>query len=106
MRMVAVSQFIRRNGTRAACALSDVLARDFNMNAARMKWQAHLANGNKAGTGKIQKYIIHDFLSGADGRAQMQNSLPAYVGFPTVLRMPRNGYASFAIRWEKCQILI
>jgi ParB family transcriptional regulator, chromosome partitioning protein len=52
---------------------------------------AAVANGNKDETGKVQKGIIRDFLSGANGRTQAQNWLPAYARFPAAAYTTRGG---------------
>lgn len=41
-----------------------------------------IANGNVTATGKIQKKIIRDFLTGSEGREKVEGWLPNYMAFP------------------------
>ncbi len=61
---------------------------------------ATVADGNRAETGKVQKGIIRDLLSGANGRTQVPNWLPAYARFPAAAYTTRGGTGS-GDRWQK-----
>ena len=63
-----------------------------------------VADGNKSETGKVQKGIIHDFLTGSNGRPQVQNWLPAYARFPAAAYTTRGGTGS-SDSWKKVAAL-
>lgn len=63
-----------------------------------------VADGNKGETAKVQKGIIHDYLTGSNGRPQVQNWLPAYARFPAVAYTDRSGTGS-GDSWKKVAAL-
>lgn len=63
-----------------------------------------VANGNKGETGKVQKGIIRDYITGSNGRSQVQNWLPAYARFPAAAYTDRGGTGS-GDSWRKVAAL-
>ena len=65
---------------------------------------ASVADGNKGETGRVQKGIIHDYLTGSNGRSRVQNWLPAYARFPAAAYTDRGGTGS-GDSWKKVAAL-
>ncbi|MCC7483083.1 MAG: ParB/RepB/Spo0J family partition protein [Hyphomicrobiales bacterium] len=63
-----------------------------------------VADGNKGETAKVQKGIIRDFITGSNGRSQVQNWLPAYARFPAAAYTDRGGTGS-GDSWKKVAAL-
>ncbi len=63
-----------------------------------------VADANKGETGKVQKGIIRDFVTGSSGRTQVQNWLPAYARFPAEAYTDRGGTGS-GDSWKKVAAL-
>ena len=63
-----------------------------------------VADGNKGETMRVQKGIIHDYLTGSNGRSQVQNWLPPYARFPTASYTERGGTGSCE-SWKKVAAL-
>ena len=63
-----------------------------------------VADGNKGETAKVQKGIIRDFITGSNGRPQVQNWLPAYARFPAAAYTDRGGTGS-GDSWKKVAAL-
>jgi ParB family chromosome partitioning protein len=63
-----------------------------------------VADGNKGETGKVQKGIIRDFVTGSNGRPHVQNWLPAYARFPAAAYTDRGGTGS-GDSWKKVAAL-
>jgi ParB family transcriptional regulator, chromosome partitioning protein len=63
-----------------------------------------VADGNKGETGKVQKGIIRDYITGSNGRPQVQNWLPAYARFPAAAYTDRGGTGS-GDSWKKVAAL-
>ena len=63
-----------------------------------------VADANKAETGKVQKGIIRDFITGSNGRSQIQNWHPAYARFPAAAYTDRGGTGS-GDSWKKVAAL-
>ena len=63
-----------------------------------------VADANKAETGKVQKGIMRDFITGSNGRPQVQNWLPAYARFPAAAYTDRGGTGS-GDSWKKVAAL-
>ncbi|WP_246728256.1 hypothetical protein [Mesorhizobium japonicum] len=53
----------------------------------------HVADGNVAEKVKTQKKIIRDFLSGDNGRRQVEAGLPNWMKFPVESYTERGGFA-------------
>ncbi|MBZ0261300.1 MAG: ParB/RepB/Spo0J family partition protein [Hyphomicrobiales bacterium] len=63
-----------------------------------------VADANKGETGKVQKGIIRDFITGSNGRPQIPNWLPAYARFPAAAYTDRGGTGS-GDSWKKVAAL-
>lgn len=63
-----------------------------------------VADANKGETAKLQKGIIRDFITGSNGRQQVQNWLPAYARFPAASYTDRGGTGS-GDSWNKVAAL-
>ena len=59
-----------------------------------------VADGNKAGTGKVQRGIISDYLGGTNGREHKPGWTPRYGRFPAGSYTDRGGL-SFVQEWKK-----
>lgn len=58
-----------------------------------------VAASNKDATGKVQRGIISDYLSGANGREHKHDWMPRYAGFPAKSYTERGGLG-FITEWE------
>lgn len=63
-----------------------------------------VADANRWETAKLQKGIIRDFITGSNGRPQVQNWLPAYARFPAAAYTDRGGTGS-GDSWKKVAAL-
>ncbi|MFZ5676706.1 MAG: hypothetical protein ACOZAM_27410 [Pseudomonadota bacterium] len=61
---------------------------------------AAAAASNKDATGKVQRGIISDYLSGANGREHKPDWMPCYAGFPAKSYTERGGLR-FVTEWKK-----
>ncbi|MEP7174658.1 MAG: chromosome partitioning protein ParB [Aestuariivirga sp.] len=61
-----------------------------------------IAEANKAGTGKVQRAIIKDYLDGTNGRQQNADWLPSYFQFPAKAYTVRGG-VGVVERWNSVQ---
>ncbi len=59
-----------------------------------------VATSNKDATGKVQRGIVSDYLSGANGREHKPGWTPRYAGFPAKSYTERGGLR-FVSEWEK-----
>lgn len=59
-----------------------------------------VAGSNKDATGKVQRGIIRDYLSGANGREHKPGWIPRYAAFPAKSHTERGGLR-FVTDWEK-----
>ncbi|RTM09965.1 MAG: ParB/RepB/Spo0J family partition protein [Hyphomicrobiales bacterium] len=64
----------------------------------------HVAEGNSSEKLKTQKKIIRDFLSGENGRQQVDGWLPRWMAFPVSGYTERGGFRT-ADQWAKVQML-
>ncbi|PAQ05469.1 ParB/RepB/Spo0J family partition protein [Mesorhizobium temperatum] len=64
----------------------------------------HVADGNVAEKVKTQKKIIRDFLSGENGRRQVEAWLPRWMKFPAESYTDRGGFRA-ADQWARVQAL-
>ncbi|WP_192365750.1 ParB/RepB/Spo0J family partition protein [Mesorhizobium mediterraneum] len=64
----------------------------------------HVADGNVAEKVKTQKKIIRDFLSGENGRRQVEAWLPRWMKFPAESYTDRSGFRT-ADQWARVQAL-
>lgn len=64
----------------------------------------HVADGNSSEKVKTQKKIIRDFLSGENGREQVDGWLPRWMAFPASSYTERGGFRT-ADQWAKVQTL-
>lgn len=63
-----------------------------------------VADANKSETAKLHKGIIRDFITGSNGRPQVQNWLPAYARFPAAAYTDRGG-TGCGDSWKKVAAL-
>lgn len=61
---------------------------------------ATVAASNKDATGKVQRGIIRDYVSGTNGREHKPDWMPRYAGFPAKSYTERSGLR-FVSEWEK-----
>ncbi|TGT71820.1 MULTISPECIES: ParB/RepB/Spo0J family partition protein [unclassified Mesorhizobium] len=64
----------------------------------------HVADGNSSEKLKTQKKIIRDFLSGENGREQVDGWLPRWMAFPVSSYTERGGFRT-ADQWAKVEML-
>ena len=64
----------------------------------------HVADGNVAEKVKTQKKIIRDFLSGDNGRRQVETWLPRWMKFPVESYTDRGGFRT-ADQWARVRSL-
>lgn len=62
------------------------------------------ADGNVTATGKVQKKIIRDFLTGDEGREKAEGWLPNYMAFP-FKAYTKNGGIRVQDAWSKVRAL-
>jgi len=63
-----------------------------------------IADGNVTATGKVQKKVIRDFLTGSEGRKKVEDWLPGYMAFP-FKAYTKNGGLSLADNTAKIKKL-
>ena len=64
-----------------------------------------IADGNVTATGKVQKKVIGDFLTGSEGREKVEGWLPNYMAFPFKSHT-KNGGIRAEDTWRKVKGLI
>ncbi len=64
-----------------------------------------IADGNVTATGKVQKTVIRDFLTGSEGREKVEGWLPNYMTFP-FKAYTKNGGIRIEDAWGKVKGLI
>ncbi len=64
-----------------------------------------IADGNVTATGKVQKKVIGDFLTGSEGREKVEGWLPNYMAFP-FKSYTKNGGIRAEDTWRKVKGLI
>jgi ParB family chromosome partitioning protein len=53
-----------------------------------------VAEANEAATGKVKRKIVHDCLTGENGRAKVESWVPKWMAFPPAAYTERGGVAS------------